>query len=213
MRLERTREVLHVLVWAGVPPMKAATLPWRQGLPLWLAQVVLAAWSLWALRRRLLPEAWCVQLRCLPIRTRAALAADIAVSAAVLAPLAGLYALSAIFFAIKRPAWWWQSWAGCVSSLAASWLASCLLGAAALAWQRRGTVARAVRAMRVQAPEALLAERRPRFAALLWSPWWRGALTPGGVSISVGMASALVIAALWTTAPWPVTWTGCRTGS
>ena len=159
VRLERTREVLRellrsvkqalpilagiagpifvasfaLLAWAGVPPMKAVTLPWRDGLAVWAAQAVLAAWPLWALRRRLLPPAWCVHLRCLPLKPRALWWSDVAVSAVVLAPLAGLYAFSVVMFALHRPAWWLRALPFALWSLAASWLASCLLGAAALA--------------------------------------------------------------------------------
>ncbi len=229
VRLERTRDVLRellrslkealpivagvagpifiasfaLLAWAGVPPMKAVTLPWRDGLALWLAQALAAAWPLWALRRRLLPEAWCVQLRCLPFDRRALWWSDVVVSAVVLAPLAVLYVFSVAVFAFHRPAWWLQAQPLAMLSLAASWLASCLLGAVALAWQRRGVSGRAGRAARVRAPEALLA-RRPRLPwALLWQPAWRGALTPGARSVLAGMAAALAIAACWTRAPWP----------
>ena len=101
---------IALLALAGVPPMKAVTLPWRFGLPLWLAQAVLAAWPLHALRRRLLPPAWCVQLRCLPLRAGALWRSDLAVSAAVLSPLAGLYLFSVIVFAVRRPAWWLAAW-------------------------------------------------------------------------------------------------------
>ena len=230
VRLERTREVLiellrsakealpilagvsgpifiasfALLAWAGVPPMKAVALPWRSGLPLWFAQAVLAAWPLWALRRRLLPDAWCVQLRCLPISARALWWSDVAVSAALLAPLAGLYALSVLVFALHRPAWWVRAMPWALVSLAGSWIASCGLGAAALAWQRRGVVVRRHRAMRAQAPEVLLAARPATFAALLWWPAWRGALTPGAPSIAAGVAAAIALAVAWTQGRWPV---------
>ncbi len=174
VRLERAREVLRellrslkealpivagvagplfvasfaLLAWAGVPPMKAVTLPWRSGLALWVAQALLAAWPVWALRRRLLPAAWCVQLRCLPLTAAALWRSDLAVSAALLAPLAGLYTVSALVFAFQRPAWWVQAMPLALVSLAASWVASCALGAAALAWQRRGVGVRASRATR-----------------------------------------------------------------
>ena len=230
VRLERTREVLHellrslkealpivagvagpifvasfaLLAWAGVPPMKAVTLPWRSGVALWTAQAVLAAWPLWALRRRLLPEAWCVQLRCLPLTARALWWSDVAVSAAMLAPLALLYAFSVAVFAFQRPAWWLQAMPQALLSLLASWLASCLLGGAALAWQRRGVSVRAHRAMRAQAPEVLLASRPGQFMALLWWPAWRGALTPGARSVTAGAAVAIALAAGWTQGLWPV---------
>ena len=229
VRLERTREVLHellrslkealpivagvagpifvasfaLLAWAGVPPMKAVTLPWRSGLAVWTAQAVLAAWPLWALRRRLLPEAWCVQLRCLPLTAHALWWSDVAVSAAVLAPLAGLYAFSVGVFAFHRPAWWIQAMPRALVSLLASWIASCLLGAAALAWQRRGVVVHAHRALRAQAPEALLARRPGQFPALLWWPSWRGALMPGAHSVIAGVAMAVALAVVWTRGLWP----------
>lgn len=193
-----------LLAWAGVPPMKAVTLPWRSGVALWLAQALIAAWPLWALRRRLLPDAWCVQLRCLPLAARALWWSDVAVSAAVLAPLAALYALSLLVFALHRPAWWLQAMPWAIVSLAGSWLASCLLGAAALAWQRRGVVVRAHRAMRARSPEALLAARPGAFAALLWWPAWRDALTPGARSLVAGMIAATVLALAWTQAWWPL---------
>lgn len=230
VRLERTREVLiellrsvkealpilagvagpifiasfALLAWAGVPPMKAVTLPWRSGLALWLAQAVLAAWPLWALRRRLLPDGWCVQLRCLPISARALWWSDVAVSAVLLAPLAALYALSVLVFALHRPAWWVRAMPWALVSLAGSWIASCGLGAAALAWQRRGGVVRRHRAMRAQAPEVLLAARPATFASLLWWPAWRGALTPGAPSIAMGIAAAIALAVAWTQGWWPV---------
>jgi len=193
-----------LLAWAGVPPMKAVTLPWRSGLALWTAQAVLAAWPLWALRRRLLPEAWCVQLRCLPLTARALWWSDVAVSAAMLAPLALLYVFSVAVFAFQRPAWWLQALPQALLSLLASWIASCLLGAAALAWQRRGVSVRAYRALRAQAPEVLLASRPGQFMALLWWPAWRGALTPGARSVIAGVAVAIALAAAWTQGPWPV---------
>jgi hypothetical protein len=228
-RLERTREVLRellrslkealpivagvagpifiasfaLLAWAGVPPMKAVTLPWQRGVPLWLAQAVLAAWPLWALRRRLLPEAWCVQLRCLPFTARALWASDIVVSAAMLAPLAVLYAFSVAVFAFHGPAWWLRALPLALLSLAASWIASCLLGASALAWQRRGVNVRAHHVMRAQAPEVQLA-KRPRLSwALLWTPAWRGALTPGARSVVVGMVVAVAMALAWARGLWP----------
>jgi hypothetical protein len=229
IRLERTREVLRellrslkealpilvgvsgpifvasfaLLAWAGVPPMKAVTLPWRAGLALWAAQAVLAAWPLWALRRRLLPEGWCVQLRCLPLTARALWGSDVAVSAVVLSPLAAVYALSVIVFALHRPAWWVQAMPGAIVSLAGSWIASCALGAAALAWQRRGVVGRA-RVTRPRAPETLLAVRPGPSTALLWWPAWRGVLVPGARSLATGVAAAIALALAWTQAWWPV---------
>ncbi len=230
VRLERTRDVLRellhslkeavpivvgvagpiavasvaLLAWAGVPPMKAVTLPWREGAALWLAQALVAAWPPWALRRRLLPEAWCVQLRCLPFASAALWRSDVAVSAVVLSPLAVVYAGSALVFAVHRPAWLQQAWGAALASLAGSWIASCLLGAAALAWQRRGVAVRAVRALAARSPEVLLA-RRPRVPrALLWAPAWRGTLAPGAPALLAGMGSALAIALAWVFAPWPV---------
>ncbi len=230
VRLERTREVLRellrsvrqalpilagvagplfiasfaLLAWAGVPPMEAVTLPWREGLPLWVAQAVLAAWPLWALRGRLLPEAWCVQLRCLPLTGAALGWSDVVVSAAVLAPLALLYACSVAVFAFHAPPWWVQALPWSLASLAGSWVASCALGACALAWQRRGVAVRARRVARVQAPEVLLAMRPGPFAALLWRPAWRGALTPGARSLAAGVAAAIGLALAWTQGWWPV---------
>ncbi len=195
---------LALLAWAGVPPMKAATLPWRSGAPLWLAQAVLAAWPLWALRGRLLPTAWCVQLRCLPLTARDLWASDMAVSAVVLAPLAALYAVSVTVFAVQRPAWWLQAWPLCVLSLGGSWLASCGLGALALGWQRRGVSVHARRVTRMRTPEELLASPPRLFAALLWKPWWRGALAPGGRAVVVGIASTGLIAGAWVSGAWPV---------
>jgi len=230
VRLERTREVLHellrslkealpilmgvsgpifvasfaLLAWAGVPPMKAVTLPWRAGLALWIAQAAVAAWPLWALRRRLLPEAWCVQLRCLPLKARALWWSDVAVGAVVLSPLAALYALSVLVFALHRPAWWVRAMPWSLVSLAGSWVASCLLGACALAWQRRGVVVRAQRAARAPAPEALLAARPGQVAALLWWPAWRDALTPGARSLAAGVVATFALAVAWTQDMWPI---------
>ena len=195
---------LALLALAGVPPMKAVTLPWRSGLALWTAQSVLAAWPLWALRRRLLPQPWCVQLRCLPLKARALWASDVAVSAAVLAPLAALYAVSVLAFAFQRPAWWLRALPQAPLALLASWMVSCGLGAAALAWQRRGAGARAHRAMRAQAPETLLASRPGQFAALLWWPAWRDALTPGARSLTAGVVLATALAVAWTRGSLPV---------
>lgn len=199
-----------LLAWAGVPPMKAVTLPWRAGVPLWAAQAVLAAWPMWALRGRLLPEAWCVQLRCLPLTARALGWSDIAVSAVVLAPLAALYGVSVAVFAVKRPAWWVGAMPWTLASLAASWATSCALGALALAWQRAGGLARVVRdagarAPRARAaPEASIARPPGPFTALLWWPGWRGALTPGLPALAVGVAAASGLALAWTLGPWPV---------
>jgi hypothetical protein len=228
-RLERTREVLHellrsvrqalpilmgvagpifvaslaLLALAGVPPMLAVTLAPGRGAALWLAQALAAAWPLWALRGRLLPEAWCVQLRCLPFGRGALWSSDLIVSAALLAPLGGLYVLSAIAFAVHGPAWFVAARPQALVSLASSWLASCALGAAALAWQRRGAVARARRRAAAPVPEALLAARPGVGHALLWSPWWRGATNPTGRSVVLGLVSASLIAAAWTRGAWP----------
>ncbi len=196
--------VMALLAWAGVLPMKAVTLPWSQGLALWLGQALVAAWPLWALRRRLLPQSWCVQLRCLPFDGWALWRSDLAVSAAVLSPLAAIYVASAAVFVLHRPAWLRQAWGAALVSLAASWLASCLLGAMALAWQRRGTGGRALRAMTARSPEHLLAPRPGPAWAVLWTPAWRDALTPGAQSLLLGMATALGIALCWVFAPWPV---------
>jgi hypothetical protein len=230
VRLERTREVLHellrsvkqalpilagvagpifiaslaLLAWAGVPPMKAVTLPWRDGLALWAAQAALAAWPLWALRRRLLPPSWCVQLRCLPLRAGQLWASDIAVSAAVLAPLAALYALSAVVFGLQRPAWLMSHLAAALASLAGSWVVSCGLGAAALAWQRRHWDARAPRVTRAPSPESLLAAWPGPFQALLWWPAWRDAWAPGARALAAGTAAATALALAWTQGWWPI---------
>ncbi len=195
---------LALLAWAGVPPMKAATLPWRSGLALWTAQAALAAWPVWALRRRLLPPSWCVQLRCLPLTARALWISDVAVSAAVLAPLAALYALSAAVFGLQRPAWLMSHLPGALASLACSWTASCALGAAALARQRRRWDARPSRVTHAQAPEALLAARPGASRALLWWPAWRDALTPGARALGVGTVAAIALALPWTLGWWPV---------
>jgi len=230
VRLERTREVLRellrsvkealpivagvagpifiagfaLLAWAGVPPMKAVTLPWPAGLALWAGQSVLAAWPVWALRRRLLPAPWCVQLRSLPLTARALWVSDVAVSAAMLAPLAALYAFSALLFAIQRPAWWLRAMPWALVSLATCWAASCLLGAAALAWQRRGVATRTRAPRRVQPPASLLAIRPGPFLALLWWPAWREALVPGARSALAGVALAIALAVAWTRGAWPV---------
>ena len=190
-----------LLAWAGAPPMKAVTLPWRSGLALWVAQAVLAAWPVWALRRRLLPQAWCVQLRCLPLTAGGLWRSDLAVSAVLLAPLAALYALSAVVFAFHRPTWWVQAMPLALVSLLASWTASCALGAAALAWQRRGVSVRASRAR--AAPATPLGPRPGQFAALLWWPAWRGSLTPGARSVIAGVVAAIALAVAWTQGPWP----------
>jgi len=230
VRLERTREVLHellrsarnalpimigvsgplfvasfaLLAWAGLPPMKAVTLPWREGVALWMAQATLGAWPLWALRARLLPEAWCVQLRCLPLPPRALWWSDVVVSAAVLGPLAVLYAFSAGMFALHRPAWWLQAMPWALLSLAGSWAASCVLGAGALGWQRRGVAVRARRALRAQAPEVLLALRPGSWRALIWWPAWRGRLAPGARGSIAGVVAAGALALAWTQGWWPV---------
>jgi hypothetical protein len=230
VRLERTREVLlellrslrsalpivagvagpifvasfALLAWAGVPPMKAVTLPWRSGVPVWLAQAVLGAWPLWALRARLLPGSWCAQLRCLPLTARALWMSDIAVSAAVLAPLGGLYAVSVGVFAVTRPPWWWHAMPWALVSLAASWIASCALGAVALAWQRRGVAVRASRAARAPVPAVLPGRRPGVFVALLWWAGWRGVLVPGFPAMIAGVAVASGLALAWTLGPWPV---------
>jgi hypothetical protein len=101
-------------------------------------------------------------------------------------------------FAFQRPAWWLRAMPEAGASLAASWLVSCALGAAALAWQRRGVGARARRATHARAPESLLAPRPGAFAALLWRPGWRGALTPGFASVGVGVGVAVGLAIGWT---------------
>jgi hypothetical protein len=229
-RLERTREVLHELVrslrqavpilvgvagpifiaslallaWAGVPPMLAVTLPWRTGVALWLAQALAAAWPLWALRGRLLPEAWCVQLRCLPFGAGALWASDFAVSAVLLAPLAALYVLSVVAFALHGPAWFVAAWPAALLSLASSWLASCALGASALAWQRRGSRARTRPPKERPAPETLLAARPGTWDALLWWPWWRAAMSPTGRSVVLGLLVATALALAWTQGAWLV---------
>ena len=130
--------------------------------------------------RRLLPDAWCVQLRCLPLTARALWASDAGrqrrgAGAAGRGSTRCRWACSRSIV----PPGGLQAMPGALVSLAASWVASCVLGAAALAWQRRGVGVRASRAMRARAPEALLAARPGQFAALLWWPAWRGALTPG----------------------------------
>ena len=188
---------LALLAWAGVPPMKAVSLPWPRGLAHWGAQAVVAAWPLWALRRRLLPPDWCVQLRCLPLAGRALWMSDLAVSAAVLAPLGALYALSVGVFAVQRPRWWLAVWPASLASLAMCWLTSCTLGACALAWQRRAPPRRARPASHPAAPERLLARSPHPIAAVLWWPWWRGAMTPGGAEVAAGLAVALALAAAW----------------
>jgi hypothetical protein len=150
-----------------------------------------------------LPEAWCVQLRCLPFTARSLWGSDIVVSAAVLVPLGALYAFSVAVFAVQRPAWWVHAWPQALLSLAASWTASCGLGALALAWQRRGVGARAVRTRRARTPEELLAHRPRLFGAMLWTPAWRGALSPGARSVLAGTGVAVAISIAWVRGAWP----------
>jgi hypothetical protein len=184
--------------------MKAVTWGWRLGLPAWIAQALLCAWPAWALRRRLLPEDWCVQLRCLPLSASAQWRGDLAVSAVILAPLAALYLVSAASFAIQRPAWWRAAWPAAIASLAASWAASWLLGAAAQAWQRRGVAVRATKALAARDAAATLSMRPALGWSLLWTPWWRDATTPSGAALAAGVATAVAIALAWTGGWWPV---------
>lgn len=58
--------------------------------------------------------------------------------------------------------------------------------------------------MRAQAPEILLASRPGQFAALLWWPAWRGALTPGAGSVIAGLGVAIALALVWARGLWPV---------
>jgi hypothetical protein len=230
VRLERTREVLRellhslrgalpilvgvagpifiaslaLLAWAGVPPMKAVTLPARDGVPLWLAQTTAAAWPLWALRSRLLPDDWCVQLRCLPYGGGALWLSDVAVSTAVLAPLAGFYALSATAFAIHRTPWFLAAWPAALAALSASWLVSCALGAGALAWHRRMPRARDA-STRSRARDAGAARASGGLGrSILWTPWWRATMSPGGRAIAGALVCALLLGVAWTRRAWPV---------
>ena len=225
VRLGRTRDVLHellrsarralpilvgvagpvaiaavaLLALAGLPLLRVPTLPWRQGAPLWMLQTLLAAWPLWALRRRLLPEAWCVQLRCLPLREAALRASDVAVSAAVLAPLAAVYAVSVALFGWQRPAWFVQGWPAGLLAMGASWGVSVLCGAGVLAVRRAhaGSPAprRQARAER-RAPARGAGRVRPA-GALLWQPLWRGALATGPATVMPGLGAAVLLGAIW----------------
>ncbi len=229
IRLERTRDVIRemarslsralpivvgvmgplviaafaLLAWAALPVMRAPALPPASGLAVWLLQTIVVAWPLWALRGRLLPPAWCVQLRCLPICAGAMWRSDAEVAAVVLAPIALAYVVSAVFFTVTHAAWWLATWPVAAMSTLASWLASCALGAAALAWQRR-TVERGhpgrVRPAPVAAvPGAIGPGFAPTslFRALLWQPSWRGAMTPGGPALLAGLAVAILLAVAW----------------
>jgi hypothetical protein len=230
VRLERTREVLRellhslrgalpilfgvagpiaiaslaLLAWAGVPPMKAATMPARDGVPLWLAQTLAAAWPLWALRTRLLPEDWCVQLRCLPFGAGALALSDVAVSAAVLAPLAGFYAISAIAFAIHRTPWFVAAWPAALASLAASWGLSCALGAGALAWRRRVPRPHDASTKHVAAPASAPPNGPGLVRGILWTPWWRTTMNPSGRAIAAALLCAFLLGVAWTRQAWPI---------
>ncbi|HEX4509828.1 MAG TPA: hypothetical protein VH328_07110, partial [Burkholderiaceae bacterium] len=230
VRLERTREVLRellhslrgalpilvgvagpiaiaslaLLAWAGVPPMKAVTLPAEQGVPIWLLQMLVAAWPLWALRARLLPEDWCVQLRCLPFEPGALAASDLAVSATVLAPLAGFYAISVVSFALHRTPWFVAAWPAALLSLAGSWSASCALGAAALAWRRRTPRPHDASMRGGKRLDAAPTPLHGLAWSVLWMPWWRSTLNPGGRAIAMAIASAWLLGIAWTRGLWPV---------
>jgi hypothetical protein len=248
IRLERTRDVLReiarsmsrampiaigiagplviavfgLLAWAGAPVMHAPTIGAPAGPAIWCGQTLLAAWPLWALRARLLPAAWCVQLRSLPVASRTMLASDLAVAAAVLLPFAVAYVVSAVIFTFTATAWWRAGWPLALASAVASWAGSCALGAAALAWQRR-TVERGHPARLRPAAAASSVDRRggasgamPAVAvpeampgasildALLWRPSWRGAMTPGGPTLIAGGGAAIALAIGWTRGLAPV---------
>jgi hypothetical protein len=200
--------VFAMLAWSGLPVMKAPTMRAGSGAVVWAAQTLVVAWPLWALRRRLLPPAWCVQLRCLPIGSRAMWVSDLEVAAVVLAPIALAYLTSAVFFSWKRAEWWLASWPVASASAVLSWAGSCVLGALALSWQRRsverGHPAHAARATPGARRGDTAFPRLALFPALLWSPSWRGAMAPGGASLLVGAAVAIAAAVAWVRGTWPV---------
>jgi hypothetical protein len=241
VRLERTRDVLReiarsmsralpiavgiagplviavfgLLAWAGAPVMHAPTMGASAGTATWCAQTLLAAWPLWALRARLLPAAWCVQLRGLPIARRAILVSDLEVAAVVLSPVALAYVVSAAIFTATATAWWRAGWPLAIASAAASWAGSCVLGAAALAWQRatierghpgrvRRPSARPAAARNAQAAAPPPMSRASIVDALLWRPSWRGAMNPGGATLLAGVVVAVALAFAWTRALAPV---------
>lgn len=187
-----------MVAWAGLPVMKAPTMQGPWGAVTWVTQTTLAAWPIWALRRRLLPAAWCVQLRCLPIEERHLKKSDLAVTATILAPLAAAYAFSAGFFTVRHAGWWMQSWPVAAPSAIASWATSCALGAAILAHRRR-TIERGHPAT-AHATHVRDDGRFPRasfFRAILWTPSWRGALSPGGPTMLLGAVLAMALAQAW----------------
>lgn len=232
VRLERTRDVLRefarsvsralpiavgiagplvvavfgLLAWAGLPVMKAPTMAPLAGGLTWCAQTAVVAWPLLALRRRLLPVDWCVQLRCLPVPEGAMFRSDLAVAAVVLSPVALAYVVSGVVFTVHGAGWWRASWPIGTASALASWAGSCGLGAAVLALRRR----HAGRGHAAHAASAVARPGRPAFApraawqALLWAPSWRDAMAPGGPVLLAGVAAEAVLAAAWTRDVLPV---------
>lgn len=214
--------VLALLAWSGLPVLKAPSTGGFAGVSMWGGETLLVAVLPWSLRRRLLPEPWCVQLRTMPVPAREAWRADLAVSALVLSPMALCDAVSALIVARgvvegHAPVWWREGWPVALASAALSWATSCALGAGALAWQRRvagrGHPARRASPTPRREAAGLPADapgRPHRFpqtsvlSALLWRPSWRGALAPGGPVLLGGVLLSGAMALAWTRGAWPV---------
>jgi hypothetical protein len=169
--------LLGLLAAIALPPMLIATLPLSMALPLLALHGLVMALPVALLRKRVLPLDVVQWLHALPVPSRQALRAELAVAGMLAGPLALAYLASAAICLWQQPQWLdpVPALAGLLLSMLLTWVASAGLLALRVrrpqpkaAWQRRLPTQPAPFAMAPRRPLALLLWQR-----LFWLPFWR----------------------------------------
>lgn len=171
--------------WPALPLFWAVSLPAWPGIALVIGHALIGTLLAWALREALLPQRWIEAERALPLPRGEAWAADAAVVALALTPLAGLHLASWISWRLHAPAWMHGLWLGSAMALLASLLLGGALGVLLLRWRRRPRRGRGL-----LASEGSGTQRPHVWSALLLIPLWRGPARGLGLWL---MGSAVVL--------------------
>lgn len=183
--------------WPALPLFWASQQTPAVGLAVVVLHALPGLLLCWGLREQLLPAHWLEPERALPLRRRQLLAADLAVIALALLPLALLNLISIAAWRRADPAWMAGLWPAALGNFMLSLLISAAAAAALLQARREPTLAGATPLARSVAPASELGLSQ----ALLWHALRRGPARP--VLHLLLFAGAALAAALLATLIWP----------
>ncbi|MGH6648413.1 hypothetical protein [Aquabacterium sp.] len=119
-----TTSMAAMTAWTVLPVFKAASMPWWQALPCWMAQVLVGTAIVLAWRPVLWPEDWRSIEKAFPIRPGELWRSDVAMVTVALAPLFAVYLAGGLTWTVQAPPWLDhlgpRAWGLLISSMACS---------------------------------------------------------------------------------------------